>query len=348
MNNTLGIDALPSAKDRIIDPEVKLSVHIITYNQEKYISRALQGVVDQKVNFRFEVVIGDDFSLDGTRKIIQEFTSKYPKIFRPLFHPYNLGPKGIEGKYNFITTFYACRGKHIALLDGDDYWNDANKLQKQVDFLEANPDYAICFHGIYEMDQNGNPTVCTRNLGTTESTLTIEDLAKENVIYTPSVVFRNNLFHEFPELFMKSPVGDYWLHLLNAKQGKIKYLPDLMATYKSCAWLSLAEEERYKKWILTLELLMKGDFSGNIISVLKQQLMISTELYLQVLLQSCEYEKFSCELKKHLRKFPEKIDKWAEFLPNFIKNIVESRTYKLSRRIATVVRRFRTCFAFFK
>ena len=215
-----------------IDPAIRISVHLITYNHENYIRRAIEGVLVQKVNFTYELLIGDDCSTDNTREIIKEYHNKYPEIIKPLLHPYNLGPKGLEGKNNFLTTLYACKGKYIALCDGDDYWIDPFKLQKQVDFLEANEDYAICFHRVYELAPGKGPELSNLNTSVNQETYTIEDLAKGNFIHTPSVVFRNGLIPKLPTWFMDAPAGDYVLHMLNAEHGKIKYFPDPMAVYR--------------------------------------------------------------------------------------------------------------------
>lgn len=119
-----------------------VSVWMITYNHEKYIAQALNGVLMQETNFNFEIVIGEDFSKDNTRAIIQEYESKYPTKIRIICQESNVGV--LRNAYEF--TLPLCKGKYIACLEGDDYWTDPLKLQKQVDFLEANPDYSLCSH----------------------------------------------------------------------------------------------------------------------------------------------------------------------------------------------------------
>src|SRR5215831_15832736 len=119
-----------------------LSVCVITYNHEEYIAEALEGVLKQVTDFPFEVVIGEDKSADRTREICESYAAKYPQI-RILPPEENMGMMK-----NFWRTWKACQGKYIAYLEGDDYWTDPLKLQKQVDFLEANPGYSTCFHNI--------------------------------------------------------------------------------------------------------------------------------------------------------------------------------------------------------
>ena len=120
-----------------------VSACIITYNQEDYIRECLEGAVSQLVSFDYEIVIGDDCSTDNTFAICQEFALKYPKIVRLFPRKKNLGMIG-----NWIKTIEDSKGKYIALCEGDDYWTDPLKLQKQVDFLEANLEYVLCFNKV--------------------------------------------------------------------------------------------------------------------------------------------------------------------------------------------------------
>lgn len=118
----------------------KVSACIITYNQESFIRKCLEGAVSQVVNFDYEIIIGDDCSSDNTKQICIEYSTKYPNLIKYTKRNNNLGMIG-----NWIATISECEGKYIALCEGDDYWTDPYKLQKQVDFLEANPDYSICW-----------------------------------------------------------------------------------------------------------------------------------------------------------------------------------------------------------
>ena len=124
-----------------------VSVSCITYNHAPYIRACLDGFLMQKTSFVFEILIHDDCSTDGTREIIEEYSKKYPDIIFPIFQTENQYSKGVRGmmaRFNFPRS----RGKYIALCEGDDYWSDPYKLQRQVDFLEANTDFSICFHNM--------------------------------------------------------------------------------------------------------------------------------------------------------------------------------------------------------
>jgi len=129
----------------------KLSVIFITYNHEKYVERALKSVLDQITDFEYEVVVGEDCSTDRTREIINRVVDAYPdKNVRLLYRDKNLGRPTL----NVYETTMACRGEYLAYLEGDDYWTDMHKLQKQVDFLEKNPGYIACTHSCVMVDEN--------------------------------------------------------------------------------------------------------------------------------------------------------------------------------------------------
>jgi glycosyltransferase involved in cell wall biosynthesis len=212
--------------------DVLVSVVVPTYNHEKYIEECLDGIVAQETSFSFEIVVGDDCSTDSNRDKIKLISDRYPGKFKLLFHDKNLGPAKHPGKNNSIECFRASAGKYIAFCEGDDYWTDKHKLQKQVDFLEKNPDYNICFH---------QTTVITENPGydaerpekILADTFTAEDLLRlGNIMFTVSCVLRNPFITDFPEWFYHMRAGDYAFYLLALKHKKIKFLPEDMAVYR--------------------------------------------------------------------------------------------------------------------
>ncbi len=131
----------------------KVSVLVITYNHERYIKAALEGVFAQETTFPIEVVISDDASTDGTRSIVGEFAARYPDQVRLSFREKNCGDGGNE---NFLLGLEMCRGEYIATLDGDDYWTDIGKLQRQADLLDARSDYPLYFHNCKVEYENGD------------------------------------------------------------------------------------------------------------------------------------------------------------------------------------------------
>lgn len=198
-----------------------LSICIICYNQSTYIIQAIESVLSQQTDFTKEIIIADDYSTDGTREIVIDYRKKFPDLIKILPRASNVGPAK-----NFTELFYAANGKYIAYLEGDDYWTDNNKLQKQIDFLEANPDFSVCFTDsleIFSEDPNDTRNYL-RGGSYTKSETTINDLIFRNYIQTCTVVFKNKLFEKFPKWYTELKMGDWPLHLLNAQYGKIKYL----------------------------------------------------------------------------------------------------------------------------
>ena len=135
-----------------MNSDVLVSICCITYNHAPYIRQCLDGFIMQKTNFKFEILIHDDASTDGTADIIREYEAKYPSIFKPIYQTENQYSKGknISATYNWPRAV----GKYIAQCEGDDYWTDPLKLQKQVDFMEANPEYVLCCHRYKIYNQN--------------------------------------------------------------------------------------------------------------------------------------------------------------------------------------------------
>jgi glycosyltransferase involved in cell wall biosynthesis len=222
-----------------------VSVAMITYNQEPFIAKAIEGVLDQQTDFSVKLVIGEDFSTDKTREICLSYQEKFPDKVKVLKRKGNLGMMR-----NFVDTLQSCQGEFIALCEGDDYWTDPHKLQKQIDFLESNPDFSICFHPVKIIYEDENQKTKTTNIDQAVVT-TFENLALDNYIHTVSCVFRNNSL-TYPEWFYKMPAGDYVLHLLNAEHGKIGFINDVMAVYrvhKGGAWSMKELAELYAKWI---------------------------------------------------------------------------------------------------
>ena len=235
----------------MVKAQPDISVAVICYNQEKFIEQTLNGVAIQNFTGTIEIVIGDDRSTDRTRELIRNFAEKRDDV-RLLFHERNLGMIG-----NWTATIDACKGRYIALCEGDDYWTDPLKLQKQVDFLEANEEYALCFHEVSNLTPDGNLSPSTIQLP--EGFEEADTLAaKGNYIHTPSVVFKNVL-QAFPEEMNKSPLGDFFLYNLIAEHGKLGYLSDVMAVYRSNVgiWSGLSSPQMFPKNMKTFLLLRK-------------------------------------------------------------------------------------------
>ena len=228
-----------------------VSVIMITYGHEKYIEEAIKGVFLQKTNFPLELIISNDKSPDSTDEIVKNIIKYAPENISVKYiqHPENIGMLP-----NLISTLKMAAGKYIAVCEGDDYWIDENKLQKQTDFLEKNEDFTLTFHNVFI--RNGE-TLRTdldyeKRLNS-KDVYTIDDLSKGNFIHTPSVVFRNMKI-KFPEWYYSSFLGDYPLWSWLSKKGKIKYFPEKMGVYRENVgvWSGKSQEEREFKTMLVL------------------------------------------------------------------------------------------------
>lgn len=211
-----------------MEQNIIVSVCLITYNQKLFIKNAVDSAINQKTNFKYEIIIGDDFSSDGTRELLIEYQKKYSHLIKLILHPKK--NEGLPGKLNFLSTIHAAKGKYIAMCEGDDYWTDEYKLQKQVDFLEANPDFVICFHKVLI---NKNQTLIDDYITKVPSEITgLQNLLVTNYIHSLSVVFRNHQI-TLPSWFLTAMPGDYpfWM-MLSKDGGKIKYFDEVMGVYR--------------------------------------------------------------------------------------------------------------------
>lgn len=211
---------------------MKVSVRIITYNHAPFIAQAIESALMQRTNFDFEIVIGEDASNDGTREIVAEYAKKHPNKIRALFHDrknviYYKGKP--TGRWNFIETLKACKGEYIAMLDGDDFWTNPDKLQQQVDYLDAHPDCAICAHDVTNVYPDGKEIPWT-NVPSTYSFS--ELLTLKYYPPTSSIVYRNRVGMDFPDWFSRVMVGDFPLLLMIAEHSSIAHLPVNMAGYR--------------------------------------------------------------------------------------------------------------------
>ncbi len=211
----------------------KLTVITVSYNQEKFIAQALDGFVMQKTDFPFIVIVGDDGSTDKTQEIIKEYAEKYPDIIKPILQKNNTGIYK-----NAMTTYNKAESEYVALCEGDDYWTDPLKLQKQVDFLDANPKYSICFHNVktvFEDKSQPDNIFPPAELRFNKTSLELDDLLKHNFIQTNSVVYRWR-FHKDEPISNIFPVdilpGDWFIHILHALKGKIGFIDETMSVYR--------------------------------------------------------------------------------------------------------------------
>lgn len=219
MNNYTIIDQTQS------NPMV--SVAMLTYNHEKFIVEAIESVLSQKVNFYVQLVIAEDCSPDSTRAIILDYQKKHPDKIKLILQNKNVG-----ASLNNIALLSNLSGKYVAALEGDDYWTNPLKLQKQVDFLEANNDYSMICHNamiVYE-DSDKEPIIFSKIKS--NSQISMQEILTEWIIPTASMVFRSECIKKLPIWFGEIYSGDFTLALLIRNHGKVFFLNENMSVYR--------------------------------------------------------------------------------------------------------------------
>lgn len=220
-----------------------VTVFCWTYNHVNYVRQSIESILYQRTNFKVEIIVHDDASSDGTSEIIKEIEQQYPDLFSNILHVEN---QWSLGNSVMIPLFTKSTGKYVALSHGDDYWSDPYKLQKQIDFLESNAEYSICFCATTIENNTSNeilryPAYVEHVSGkkrageieTPAEITTTEELAIRNYIHTPSVVYRNTFISEtYPDYLIQVPIGDWPLYMHLSRYGKIKFLRDSMAVYR--------------------------------------------------------------------------------------------------------------------
>ena len=236
--------------------DIKVAIKCLVYNHEPYLRECLEGFVMQQTNFPFVAIVHDDASTDHSADIIREYAAKYPDIIHPIYETENQWRKADGSLRKIMNDAIETTGApYIALCEGDDYWTDPHKLQKQVEFLETNHDFSVCFHPVMVRNQ-ATEEIKPDTLKNVSSETTIYDLVTySNYIHTPSVIYRYS-----PDVRKKLEqignvvVGDYLSHILYAERGKIKKLPDYMAVYRAGVGIWTGPNSNYNdnylRWII--------------------------------------------------------------------------------------------------
>ncbi len=203
-----------------------VSVRLATCNQENWIAQCLEGILMQRTDFPFEVVVGEDCSTDYTREIVLAHAARHPDTVRVLPTEANLGPMR-----NSYRIQQACRGKYHAMIEGDDYWIDPLKLQKQVDLMEAHPEMTMCFHNVLHLSEDKSNARLRFSDMKLPETLTFAEISR---IDTPTVshLARSDVLATLPEWRLKIWAGDVVFRLWCAHHGPVGYLNEVMAVYR--------------------------------------------------------------------------------------------------------------------
>lgn len=213
-----------------------VDILICAYNHEKYIGAAIESVLVQKCDFKYRLFIGEDFSTDGTRKIIEKYARSHPDIIFPFYHQRNLGS---AGNTEFLLSI--CTSRYIALLDGDDFWCDSEKLRRQVDVLEHNRDCVVCHHWHTMAVPSGNGDfelidAPKTNVGFLDcKDATVKEIFENKLRAKSRTLMFRNVFRDglqLPEWFFKVKFGDVPLTMILGKFGKFYFINEPMAVYR--------------------------------------------------------------------------------------------------------------------
>lgn len=240
------------AQDKIMndwrgDASPLVSICCITYNHVAFIREAIDSFLMQKTDFPFEILVHDDASTDGTTDIILEYSKRYPLIVKPIIQTENQYSRG--GLINPRFVFPKASGKYIAICEGDDYWTDETKLQKQASFLENNPEYVITYTDCQPFDDTG---ILDIDFGGARRDLDSIQLQKSTPIFTLTTCFRNVIDH-VPQDLMSARYGDMVIWSLIGHYGKGKYMDDILpSAYRVHADGVHSKKSNHEKVVMAL------------------------------------------------------------------------------------------------
>ncbi len=218
-----------------MDDKIMVSVVMLAYNHERYIREALESVLAQKADFTMEILIHDDASTDRTAMIIKEYEDRYPNIIKAVYEKENQWSKNL---YHFKKMIFneKIKGKYFALCEGDDYWTDDGKLQKQIDFLETHPEHSMCMSNALVLN-TGTGEVKPMNTFPVEGTYSQEEQIKAGLgssfPATASFVFRTEFLKDMPDFFYECGPFDYPLRQYYADRGSVYYFEKPMTVYRT-------------------------------------------------------------------------------------------------------------------
>lgn len=270
---------------------VLVSISCMTYNHEKYIKDAIEGFLMQKVNFDYEILIGEDCSTDNTRQIVEKYVEKYPDKIRIITSEKNVG-----SKKNVLRVHKEAKGKYIAVCEGDDYWTDPLKLQKQVDYMENHPDCSLCYHAAMVVRADNRVTGKILRPSKENGICSIEDIFRWVApLPTASTIYPKRLMDNPPEFYKKAPVGDYPLAIELSTRGYVYYIDEVMSAYRVGVKGSWTDRMKFTK--------LKIEFFDGILWMLKEFDSYSKYKYSQIVEKSIiTYEIEKLILEKNFGK----------------------------------------------
>ena len=271
----------------------KVSVMILTYNHEKFIGQAIEGILNQKTNFSIEINVVEDCSTDGTRDVIRKYHEKHPDKINLYFNKVNVGSTG--GTMQMVTHegFKTLKGQYIAILDGDDYWSTPDKLQKQVDFLDANPEYAACGHNVIKIyDDNSREPHRFLYWEGMKEVVTFQDLVAMTSFFHISTLLYRNVLRGIPNKhFADRHSCEIYITMVHSLYGPIRRFDEDMSVYRAHAgggfstmpvlkgrMFNLEGLRRYNRWF---HYKYCRSFSKTIVRLIE-------DLFLQIELGNCQ------------------------------------------------------------
>ncbi len=212
--------------------DVAVSIILTAFNHEKYLARAIDGILMQEVDFGYEIIIGDDASTDGSASIVKDYANRYPEIVIPIFREFNIG-----GSHNFTDLFRRCRGNYLTFIDGDDFWLDNGKLQTQYDYLEAHPHVFSLTHSVRMCDSDGNEIGLVPSESYNDNCISIE-----NVLHGRRFALTATMMRAIHAIDMESLLGrieagprnagDLSIALFLLDKGRIPIIDKVMSVYQ--------------------------------------------------------------------------------------------------------------------
>lgn len=211
--------------------EIMVSIECTSYNHENYIAEALDSMLMQKTDFAFEILIHDDASTDRTAEIIKSYEQQYPDIVKPIYQTENQYSKGVLVE---LFNLKRARGKYLAICEGDDYWTDPEKLQKQVDYMEVHPECSMCVHAAERVSAVTKKTVSTMRPSHKEKNYSVEEVIEGggDLFATNSIMYSRKRIPEMPEYYLNATIGDYPLVICGALNGTVYYMDQNMSAYR--------------------------------------------------------------------------------------------------------------------
>ena len=211
--------------------EIMVSIECTSYNHEDYIAEALDSMLMQKTNFAYEILVHDDASTDRTAEIIKSYEQRYPDIIKSICQTENQYSKGV-----LVELFNSERaqGKYMAVCEGDDYWTDPDKLQRQVDYMEAHPECSMCVHAAERVSAVTKKTVSSIRPSNKDKIFSVEEVIEGGgeLFATNSILYSREKIPEMPEYYLNASIGDYPLVICGALNGTVYYMDRNMSAYR--------------------------------------------------------------------------------------------------------------------